>query len=81
MVSPITEQRHMIRQHLAFHQSGIYAVRTVYILFITPESTGSNVCMLARAGWEGDRLTDTDWGTSRLVCASTLMLIIKVRKT
>lgn len=69
----------MIRQHLAFHQSGIYAVRTVYILFITPESTGSNVCMLA--WWEGERLTDTDWGTSRLVCASTLMLIIKVRKT
>ncbi len=39
----------MIRQHLAFCQSGIYAMNTVYIPFITPESTGSDVRALAQA--------------------------------
>ncbi len=39
----------MIRQHLVFYQSGIYALNTVYIPFITPESTGSDVCALAQA--------------------------------
>lgn len=39
----------MIRQHLVFCPSGIYAMNTVYILFITPESTGSNVRALAQA--------------------------------
>jgi len=51
MSSARTEQRkyYMIRQHLAFYQSGIYAMNTVYIPFITPESTGSDVCALAQA--------------------------------
>lgn len=50
----------MIRQHLAFCQSGIYAMNTVYIPFITPESTGSDVCALAQAkeGKDTDLLTD-----------------------
>lgn len=39
----------MIRQHLAYCQSGIYAMNTVYIPFITPESTGSDVRALAQA--------------------------------
>lgn len=39
----------MIRQHLAFCQSGIYAMNTVYIPFVTPESTGSDVRALAQA--------------------------------
>lgn len=39
----------MIRQHLAFCQSGIYAMNTVYIPFVTPESTGSDERALAQA--------------------------------
>lgn len=39
----------MIRQHLAYCQSGIYAMNTVCIPFITPESTGSDVRALAQA--------------------------------
>lgn len=50
----------MIRQHLAFCPSGIYAMNTVlYILFITPESTGSDVRALAQAK-EGRGRTPTN---------------------